>query len=989
MRVPNEVPQPSDSNHVTINSFGKHERQRYQPIGNAIKELIKRAHAELERPVEEKIVDGADETEDSIVEKEVVNDQAEGPLRTELPTATDVFCGRAIELLAIAQALDPEKPGQKGIVLCGICGSGKTQLVLRHIEQHRQLYTAIIWINASTAQHTMQSFTEAASMISVEWPPRDIPLAYIGSDDWRKVISRLCSTRHTRWLLILDSVDDMNQDNFRRYIPSCNHGSIVVTSTQSQAPDIFRLRRLEVDRLDLDSGRRLLLTCAFGSVENTLLSDDDSSSATAIVTELHGLPLAIEQAGALLKTDFSLPDFIDAYRVHYRLLMNRYPAYPAQGLLSYDKQRSITTVFDMLYISTKRRNPEAAALLTFMAILGPWQIPMSLISQFQLNEIEIQHPTDKDTKALMTALNDHAVLRLALDDLASVFLVKVKRDRTLSLHGAVCEWCIHTAALEKQDWIIQVAHGLAIRILCSTESFSSAQDLQSQTIERSYLAPLDRCKSLIDKHISPVALSPPGGRFCVAYAEIAARLAQAYLYEGRLEEAKTCFHTAIESEMISQGDLWPSTETSFSLLRGLATACQKLGGLEDAEELRKSALTLSEKLYNRWDPRTAAISSHLSAVSQRRETMLQRHKSAPVATTGLKLPKEIRQTARTPDNAPARTLPSDNEEDYRELLEETRQTTRALENASVRIFPRAFQTRDNEEEYHELPEEVRQTARTQENSFARIRRIFSRAFQTRDNEEDYRDLALRQRAKFSDELLIASYEGDESMAKSILGLENLEVNSKDKYGRTPLLQAADGGYEAIVKLLLVRKDVVADSKDMYGCTPLFRAAGKGHKAIVKLLVARNDIVADSKAVYGRTPLSWAAERGHEAVVKLLVVRDDVLADSKDAYGRTPLSWAAENGHEAVVKLLLARNDVIADSKDNKGRTPLIRATWRRHEAIVKLLLAHNDVIADSKAVYGRTPLSWAAERGHDTVVKLLRPYATAELPTTPGIYELA
>ncbi|KAK4992602.1 hypothetical protein LTR50_000935 [Elasticomyces elasticus] len=633
MRVPNEVPQPSDSNHVTINSFGKHERQRYQPIGNAIKELIKRAHAELERPVEEKIVDGADETEDSIVEKEVVNDQAEGPLRTELPTATDVFCGRAIELLAIAQALDPEKTRTKG--------------------------------------------------------------------------------------------------------------------------------------------------------------------------------------------------------------------------------------------------------------------------------------------------------------------------------------------------------------------FSSAQDLQSQTIERSYLAPLDRCKSLIDKHISPVALSPPGGRFCVACAEIAARLAQAYLYEGRLEEAKTCFHTAIESEMISQGDLWPSTETSFSLLRGLATACQKLGGLEDAEELRKSALTLSEKLYNRWDPRTAAISSHLSAVSQRRETMLQRHKSAPVATTGLKLPKEIRQTARTPDNAPARTLPSDNEEDYRELLEETRQTTRALENASVRIFPRAFQTRDNEEEYHELPEEVRQTARTQENSFARIRRIFSRAFQTRDNEEDYRDLALRQRAKFSDELLIASYEGDESMAKSILGLENLEVNSKDKYGRTPLLQAADGGYEAIVKLLLVRKDVVADSKDMYGCTPLFRAAGKGHKAIVKLLVARNDAVADSKAVYGRTPLSWAAERGHEAVVKLLVVRDDVLADSKDAYGRTPLSWAAENGHEAVVKLLLARNDVIADSKDNKGRTPLIRATWRRHEAIVKLLLAHNDVIADSKAVYGRTPLSWAAERGHDTVVKLLRPYATAELPTTPGIYELA
>lgn len=195
-------------------------------------------------------------------------------------------------------------------------------------------------------------------------------------------------------------------------------------------------------------------------------SYQDSSSATTIVKELHGLPLAIEQAGALLKRVFSLSDFIDAYRAHYRRLMDRYPA---QGLLSYDKQRSITTVFDMLYISIKERNPEAAALLIFIAILGPWQIPISLISQFQLNETEVQNPPDEDTKALITALNDYTVLRLALNDLADVCLVKLKRDSTLSLHGAVCEWCVQTAASGKQNWIIQAAHGLAMRILCPTE----------------------------------------------------------------------------------------------------------------------------------------------------------------------------------------------------------------------------------------------------------------------------------------------------------------------------------------------------------------------------------------------------------------------------------------------------------------------------------------------------------------------------------------
>lgn len=194
---------------------------------------------------------------------------------------------------------------------------------------------------------------------------------------------------------------------------------------------------------------------------------------------------------------------------------------------------------------------------------------------------------------------------------------------------------------------------------------------------RSYLAPLNRCKSLIDKHVSAEVLSPPGGRFCVAYAEIAAHLAQAYLCEGWLEEAKESFHTAIEFEMISQGYSWPSTEISLILLLGLARACQKSGDLEDAAELLKSALALSEKLYDEWDLRTAAILSHLKTVSDKRETMLQHHKSAVVAAADSKILEEIRQTVRTPDNAPAR------------------------------IFSSALQTRDNEEDYHDQELEER------------------------------------------------------------------------------------------------------------------------------------------------------------------------------------------------------------------------------------------------------------------------------------------
>lgn len=193
------------------------------------------------------------------------------------------------------------------------------------------------------------------------------------------------------------------------------------------------------------------------------------------MNELHGLPLAIEQASVLLETVFSLSDFITAYRAHYRRLME---VAPQKGLLSYDRNRSIITVFDILHCSIKEKSPEAAALLIFIAILGPWRIPMTLMKQFQVDATQFHNPTDEDTKVLIKALTDHSILLLALNDLANVCLLKLRHNRTLqceafSLHRAICQWCIEMAASEKKEWIVRAAHGLAAAIWCPTKGYVS------------------------------------------------------------------------------------------------------------------------------------------------------------------------------------------------------------------------------------------------------------------------------------------------------------------------------------------------------------------------------------------------------------------------------------------------------------------------------------------------------------------------------------
>ena len=167
------------------------------------------------------------------------------------------------------ELLDPDRPGKNGVVLYGIGGSGKTQLTLRFIMENHHKYSAVLWINVSTIEQTKQSFSEMADTIAVRWPTRDVPSVYIGPVDSHKVVSRLRSTRYSRWLLVVDGVDDLSLENYTTYIPSCKHGSVIITSTQAQAVDVFQMDPIHVDSLDVSSASKLLLSKSASGIAPT------------------------------------------------------------------------------------------------------------------------------------------------------------------------------------------------------------------------------------------------------------------------------------------------------------------------------------------------------------------------------------------------------------------------------------------------------------------------------------------------------------------------------------------------------------------------------------------------------------------------------------------------------------------------------------------------------------------------------------------------
>jgi ankyrin repeat protein len=68
-------------------------------------------------------------------------------------------------------------------------------------------------------------------------------------------------------------------------------------------------------------------------------------------------------------------------------------------------------------------------------------------------------------------------------------------------------------------------------------------------------------------------------------------------------------------------------------------------------------------------------------------------------------------------------------------------------------------------------------------------------------------------------------------------IEKVDIDSKDKYYRTPLGQAIEDRHESIIKLLLAIKKIDIDSKNTYNKTLLSRATKNRHKGIIKLLLA--------------------------------------------------------------------------------------------------------------------------------------------------------
>ena len=180
-------------------------------------------------------------------------------------------------------------------------------------------------------------------------------------------------------------------------------------------------------------------------------------------------------------------------------------------------------------------------------------------------------------------------------------------------------------------------------------------------------------------------------------------------------------------------------------------------------------------------------------------------------------------------------------------------------------------------------------------------------------------LVLMLGASFSahgDEIHKAVIKGNLNRVVALLKDHPDMLESKNNLGLTPLFLAVMHNQLEIAELLLAN-DADVNARDGYMRTPLIQALWvNNHERMIRLLLSKGANVNLSDK-WSMTALCYAAKQGQTEDANILIAND---ANINFVSGATPLYFAVIGTHKEMVELLLANGAVV--NQEVGGFTPL-------------------------------------------------------------------
>ncbi|KIJ92618.1 hypothetical protein K443DRAFT_648912, partial [Laccaria amethystina LaAM-08-1] len=213
-------------------------------------------------------------------------------------------------------------------------GIGKTQICLRFIEGISDHFSHVFWIDASSTSTIIQGLKGVCNL------PEAQSCALDGSLE--SALLWIGALKHN-YVIVFDNADVLTPEELEQYFPSGLGGNIFITSRNSAMQCLTSPANcLEVKEMAESDAILLLFKASCLDIAQT---DDLHEKASKIVKELFCVPLAVDQAGAIIRSGaINIKDYLGIYSQQRKTLLSN-PEF--KGASKYN--RSVYGTWEMLY----------------------------------------------------------------------------------------------------------------------------------------------------------------------------------------------------------------------------------------------------------------------------------------------------------------------------------------------------------------------------------------------------------------------------------------------------------------------------------------------------------------------------------------------------------------------------------------------------------------------------------------------------------------